>query len=309
MRFTHRYIAPAAVALTVCAFAPVARAQFTKVGIVYYVSANHTLQKNVSGNDVLVGKATDGITLPGSITFTVATGAKITAGEYVTARNGVGYSGLNVFGKHRTVINGGSVESVRASDDSTATIKGGSVTKGTYAFGNAILHVSGGSVGATGSAGSGTVNISGGRVQWDASVFDSGVLNISGGDVHNIFCSNTGTATLRGGNVGSVTVRDTGKFTVRGGVLKNGILLRDAATVNFVGTGMTFAYKGYGKVRAYDNAFADRFLVTGTGFAPGKPGAARTYDVYIRSEAGTEGKANRTARQFTFNGVAPVAAP
>ena len=91
--------------------------------------------------------------------------------------------------------------------------------------------------------------------------------------------------------------------TSAAGALANGFFLESpTATVNFVGTGLLFAYQSYGSNNPY-STFADFFQISGT-----IGGAARTYDLYIRNAVGKNQATTpkSAARQFTFNGAAPV---
>ncbi|MBC8142063.1 MAG: hypothetical protein H7Y38_11555 [Armatimonadetes bacterium] len=204
-----------------------ATAQFTQSGTAYYTTADYTLNTDVSGSEVFVGKNTDFSDVPGSITLTVATGAVTTFSPGGTN----GFAGVAVFGNHNIAIGGSNtVFRTGGYDTSTTAISGGAVTYAT-GFGTSITNITGGNV-------------------FDVTGFDNSVVNINN--------------TTSVGGIDFATGFDSSRFRVSGGRLANGIILNSTgSTLDIVGTGLGYTYGEYGFVPAY-NRFADRFQVTGT---------------------------------------------
>ncbi|MBC8142056.1 MAG: hypothetical protein H7Y38_11520 [Armatimonadetes bacterium] len=322
-----------AAALTV---ATPARAQFAKSGDAYYVSADHTLSTDISGNDVIMGRTADESYVPGTVTLTITNGAKVTGTKKGTLLKGYNVGpGVYLFGTHRVNVTGGSVDKIGSSQGSDINISGGNV--GFISAGGA-LHISGGNVDSVNPSVDSTTNISGGNIKQVAAMkysimnisggnfngvtsYEAAVVNISGGTIK--YVSSQGYKTIRitggtveyasgrktailaigGGTVTSARGMDESKTIMSGGVLPNGFELHTPqATLDIVGTNLSYIYKGYAKNKFY-GADADCFAVTGT-FGR----VAKTINVYIRTTDWKNGGANGTARQFTFNGGAPVAA-
>lgn len=266
-------LAPALTIAAIAAAAP-ARAQFTQSGNAYYTTADYTLSTDVSSNEVFVGKDPGTFaTLGGTVTLTVETGANV-SGFGATYPDGNVYSGLNVFGNHRASITGGYVGEAYGYDNSTTNISGGIVTIA-YAYANADLNISGGNIVVAGSFNSSTMDISGGNIGYTY-VLDNSATNISGGSFEYAY-----------GFINGIT-------NISGGTLTNGFFLYDNSTVNFFGTGLSFAYQSYGNSNPYA-LYADYFQVSGT-----IGGEARTYDLYIYNGAGSGGTSNPTQRQFNL---------
>ena len=165
--------------------------------------------------------------------------------------------------------------------------------------------VTGGNVSLAVGYNSSTLNISDGNVNL-AVGFDTSTLNISGGSVNDTRGFNTSTLNISGGSVTSATGSNTSTTNISGGTLPNGFLLSDTtATVNFIGTGLSFAYQSYNNNNSY-NEYADFFQVSGI-----IGGVTKSYDLYIRNDNGHGGPAtpNSAARDFTFNGGMPVMVP
>ena len=95
-------------------------------------------------------------------------------------------------------------------------------------------------------------------------------------------------------------------LNISGGTLTNGLELFDStAKANFVGTGFSYVYVGYGDNTFY-GAYCDQFTISGF-FA----GASKSYQLYIKSGDGSGNGTtpNSAPRQFTFNGAAPAVVP
>ena len=150
-----------------------------------------------------------------------------------------------------------------------------------------------------------TTSISGGSVS-NAYVLGSSLFNITGGTVANLSGGASGTTNISGGTVTQATGDNSSTTNVSGGMLTNGVeLINPAATVNFVGSGLTYTFSGYGNTNPYNN-YADKFTVSG--FFAGA-GALTSYQLYVQNPNGTASTpANSAPRQFTFNGAAPNAA-
>jgi len=291
-----RIVSPAATlcvavltALTAIALASTARAQFggnttyDAAKNAYFVNGSAILSSNVSGNNIFVGKddATNFATQTGSYTLGISAGAT-TTGKYNSYPDGKFYNGVNVFGNHNVAISGGDVSVVAGHDDSTTGISGGS-----------IVAISG--------YNASTTNISGGYMYYDYG-YNTNVTNISGGTVSQAEIYNSSTLNIRGGTVDYAFGFDTTTTNMSGGSISKYILLTSTtSTVNFVGTGLSFAYQGYGTFSPFVN-YADQFRVTGI-----IGGVPSSVNVYLSNAARENGKANSTQRQFTFS--APVVVP
>ena len=162
------------------------------------------------------------------------------------------------------------------------TVKAGGNVSGAQGFNNSAINVTGGSVTYDSGYDTTTLNISGGAVT-NASGFDASTTNLSGGNVVNAYGYGTSIMNISGGNVA------------------NGSLLISAdAVVNFVGTGLSYAYSGYNYNNPYDY-YADTFIISGS-FA----GASHSYAIYLYKQKTPGVSADGTPRQFTFNGAAVV---
>lgn len=302
--------------LTFAAALP-AHAQFTQSGNAYYTTADHTLNTNISGNDVFVGKDPGTFaTLPGTVTLTVETGANVTGFGFGSVySDGNYYYSLTVLGNHRANITGGNVSEVYGYNTSTTNISGGTVGFAT-GLGASTINITGGSVGTAISMESSTVNISVGSFN-SGSAYNASTMNISGGSFDSIenrdvstinfsggnaafsFGYETSTTNISGGNITKAYGAANSTTNISGSTLTDGFLLYDpTATVNFLGTEMSFAYQSYGNNNPYNMftpTYADFFKVSGI-FS----GEARTYDLYIRNLAGASGTSNPTQRQFNL---------
>ena len=116
---------------------------FVKSNGAYHVTGDYTLDADISGCDILVGRDAAGTVLSTTVTLTVTPGAVVTEsalgspGDY--GLNTVGgrltsVIGLNTFGDHHTNIVGGRVDRVSGCDSSTTTIAGGSVAITAYSL-------------------------------------------------------------------------------------------------------------------------------------------------------------------------------
>ena len=149
---------------------------------------------------------------------------------------------------------------------------------------------------------SNTMTISGGIVG-SASGYNTSTTTISGGSVQLAYGGDTSTTNINGGSVHYATGYNTSTMNLSGGTLLSGLFLTDSAQANFIGTGLSYAYSGYGYNSTYF-AYADAFTISGT-FA----GASQSYQLYVRNPDGASGTTNSTPRQFAFNGQSVTAVP
>lgn len=194
-----------------------------------------------------------------------------------TSSNGIPYTAtLNV-------TSSGSVNTAVAYNTSTMNISGG--TNYTEVNNASVLNINGGN--ATRTRGN-----------------DTSTLNIVDGVVGFAFGFNTSRLNISGGSVALAYGYDNSSWNISGGSVTLGFVLGGTtANVNFVGADLSYVYSGYGRYDANDR-YADLFKVSGV-----IGGAAKTTNIYIENAEGRGGVANSTPRQFTFNGVAPVAVP
>ena len=262
-------------------------------GDTYYVPGAATLASDVSGFEVLVGKDATGATLSGTATLTVAGGAITT---YSGTRS-TGYFGLNTFGGYRANITGGSVYSAAAYDSAATTISGGTVTAA-VGFNATVTTVSGGTVGQIQGYNASTTAINGGAISQIAAN-NASITTITAGVVGSLTVADNSTATITGGTLTNAYGQNASTTVVRGGALPNGLILFDSAQADFVGSGLSYAYIGFGTGNPYHD-YADAFTVSGT-FG----GATALYSLYLYNQNGI---ANTAPRQFALNGVV-VAVP
>lgn len=175
---------------------------------------------------------------------------------------------------------------------------GGNLSSGGTPYFATLNVVTGGNVGSFFGYNACVMNMSGGIVNGAVSDGTS-TLNISGGSVNNVAVRENSTANFSGGVVNLVYCEQSSTTNISSGTFMSGFGLNSStASVNFVGTGLSFAYQSSGS--SMYSGYADFFKVSGT-----VGGATNTYDLYIRN---TNGVPNSTPRQFRFNGAA-VAVP
>lgn len=329
---THYLAATLCVAaLTTVVAMPAAHAQSLFLGDGQSYTANDAMYQN---GFIYVGQ-NSALNLPSNTvaTLNVVDGANVfdvrgynsstinMSGGSVTYAEGFNNSTINISGgnmeaaygfNNSTVnISGGSVYAAIGNNTSTVNISGGNIELAQcLGPGPGTMNISGGSVANVDGTFNSIVNISGGIVD-AANATDTSTINISGGSVTNAYGFNNSTLNISGGSVNYAEGFNNSTTNISGGTLTNGFLLFDtAAKVNFVGTGLSLAYIGYGSNIPYGTTmfplYADFFQVSGT-----IGGLARTYDLYIRNDNGfgVAGTPNGTVRQFTFNGAAPTVVP
>ena len=230
----RRFSAGAAVALAAALTlsARPASAQFAQSGSAYYVTGDYTLNADVSGYDVLVGKDTGGNTLAGTVTLSVADPAVVTQSANDTAAGGATYSGTNVFGANALMVGGGSVGAASGYDTSAVTINGGSVTFVT-ANNNATVAIAGGSVNNAFGNDFGATTISGGTVG-TASFNNNSVLTIAGGAVTTAVGNDSATLNIMDGTVSEADALNASTLNVSGGTITD-LFAFDTAAVNLSG--------------------------------------------------------------------------
>lgn len=221
MRITHllAHIAVLFVSGTaplVVAVNPVA-AQFVKQNDAYYTVADYTLNTDVFGYEVFVGKNTAFNTLPGTVTLTVADGARIKSFGH-TYPDGKTHTSLRVFGNHKTNIIGGNVFNSNGFDSAIQNVSGGTVTHITANHTSTINILASGIVDETTAArNNGTVNIRG-TVNF-ADNYDSGVTNIFGGSVTLARANNSSKINVSGGNHIHVDIGNQSLANISGGTV------------------------------------------------------------------------------------------
>ena len=195
----------------------------------YFVTGDTTIDGDISGNEVFVGKdnASSFATLSPTPPITVsvmgaadgAGGANITYFENAYPAGNpkpVYYYGLNVFGANNVIVSGGHVDELYGYDASRTTINGGSVNQ-VYTSGTSEIALSGGAALGVYGGGSGTINISGGTV-FDAVLnFDSSTTNISGGTVNDTESRSASVVNISGGDVSAAFSEDASAIHISGG--------------------------------------------------------------------------------------------
>ena len=294
-----------AAAFSVAALTAVFAASATHAQTLYLTSGSYTANDSTY-LDIYAGRdsndsPTDSNGDPYVATLNVVNGANIYGafGYNTSTVNISGGSMTDAYGTDTSTVNisGGSVTYAGSAGSSTMNISGGSIGSAT-GFDTGTINVSGGDFYFTNSNDLSSINISGGSVT-DANSYNSSTINISGGSVFRAYAHSNSTTNISGGSVSFTEGKESSSININGGTLTNGILLRDTtATVNFVGTGLSFMYQSFGNNNPFQE-FSDRFAVSGT-----IGGATTTYDLYIRNQSGM---GNSTPRQFNF--VAPVVVP
>lgn len=278
-------LALAVAALTVALSAPASAANY-----LFYTSGTHDVAGNDANLSVYAGAD--------SLFHT----ADSNGNPYVATVNIVGVYVNTVTAHNTSAVNlkSGNTNSVDAYENSvTNALPGCSVYSGIYSHGSSTTNISGGSVNRAGADKSSTLNITGGTVGLFDYAHDNATINISGGNTASSTLYESSTLNLSGGDTGNVVAQNAGVVNISGGNLASGAFLyASTAKANFLGTGLSSAYTGYGRNNAYSQ-YADSFLISGM-FG----GAAKSYTLYILNGTGT---GNSTPRQFAF--APPVAAP
>lgn len=230
----------------------------------------------------------------------------VTNQPYVATANLVsGASISSAFIYNSSTINqsGGNVSNqISAYDTSTLNLSNGSIGF-LNGYDSSTFNISGGSVFGLNTYDSNTANISAGRVN-AATSYGSSTINITGGDVQGIGNYGGSTVNISGGNSNDAFIYETGTINISGGSFRDGIVIwGPGGNANFIGTGLSFAYNGYNNTANLYGFYTDNFTITGT-----VGGLLTSYNLFLRNPEGASGTPNSTARSFTFNGVAPVAA-
>ncbi|MBC8139247.1 MAG: hypothetical protein H8F28_25515 [Fibrella sp.] len=243
---------------------------FDVAGKAYFVFADTSLNADIAGNDLYVGKSSIAPynTLAGSATFTIGAGANATRSDPVG--DGLAGYGVRTFGDFRTDMTGGTIANLFGADNSQTSISAGAVELAVFS--------------------------------------DSADVSLSGiGSVTNLFLGGVGipqdsVATISGGVFTNLTLLGNTVANITGGIVPtvagSGISLFGTSTqANIFGTGLSATYLGI------DGDGFDAFNVTGTlqdgtVYTPSAP-------LPVRVQNGT-GTPNSTQRQFAFNPAAVV---
>lgn len=226
----------------------------------------------------------------------------ITSQPYIATLNVVNASGVYTVATYNSsttnISSSGRTDGASGYDTSTTNISSSGYATFAEARNSSTFNIDGGTVSDFYGYDTSTTNISAGGLYYTG----SGTLNVRGGSVSNASIFG-GTLNVRGGSVTRAIGYQNSRTNISGGTLINGLDLQTStSTANFIGTGLTYAYRGYGSTNGgYD--YADSFTISGL-FG----GTAQSYELYIDNPSGSSGTANSTPRQFTFNGVA-VGAP
>ena len=263
----------------------------------YFVQGNATLNGDVSGNDIFVGKdnsrnfATLNTATP--VTLTITSGATATYNSIKPYR-GDDFTGVNVFGKNKVNITGGDIREIRGYDFSAVNITGGNVDRA-FSMASGTTSIHGGTLVSATAYGSSTTNFSGGRIH-DLSDEETSTTNVSGGTIEAIDGFNTSITNICGGNIDIVEDNDNSITNISGGTI-GAILLRDSSRLNLLGAGLSLSDRRYRGGDGIDIFTIIGRLRDGTVYSKTRP-------LQIFIENGT-GRANPTPRQFTFNGIVP----
>lgn len=243
---------------------------FDGAGKAYFVFADTTLNADIAGNDLYVGKSSIAPynTLAGTATFTIGSGANATRSNPVG--DGLAGYGVRTFGDYRTDMTGGLIANLFGADTSVTTISGGAVDLAVF---------------------NNTANVA---LTNDAALVNNLFLGTAGG-------AEAPTATVSGGVFNFLTLTANSVATITGGIVPtiagNGVFLYDTgARADIYGTGLSAAYIGL--VDGYD-----LFNVTGTLQNGMLYTASAPLPVGVRSTTNTP---NSTQRQFTLNNPAVV---
>lgn len=146
------------------------------------------------------------------------------------------------------------------------------------------------------------INVTGGYAP-TLSGYENSAINVSGGLLGTCEVHDFGAVNIRGGSVdvckgeGNAAINISGGgFSLRGGAIRE-VRLRGSSSAHLTGTGLS---QRYGR---YDKPW-DQFYVTGS--LPDGTAYSREHPLLIALENKT-GRANPAPRQFTFNGIVPVA--
>lgn len=228
---------------------------------VYYYTDTATINNDISGNDVIIGRNPGG-TIANALgdsavvtpyTVTIAAGANVTYNPDELD----GYFGLQLYNNTALNMTGGSVYLVRGTSTTVLNISGGTVAyaflqSGTLnisgsasvskvdCFLNDTVNISGGSVNSIHDSGNSSLSITGGSVANVIGFFGT-TLDISGGSVQ--FASGYGSSAFNvsSGNVTSITAYDSSTLSLTGGSIYAAVSRNDStldistdASVNFI---------------------------------------------------------------------------
>ena len=166
----------------------------TVEGSIYYYTDAATINTDISGNDVVLGKTPGG-------TFADAKGDTNILTPYTVTVE----APANITGNSNNYNDG--YYGFQTYNNTTLNINGGNIGFTAWGFDTSTININGGKVHDATSSG-GTVNIKGGTTDVSYSNGSKGVVNISGGTV--------GTAT------GFFSLRGSGTFNVTGGTISGG---------------------------------------------------------------------------------------
>ena len=191
----------------------------------YFVTGDATVDGNIFGNDVFVGKdnaasfTTSAPTPP--IVLTVNQGAFIRGFGNVYPigdPNGVRYDNVNVFGGNKVNITGGNVDGTHGYDASTINISGGDVGS-TQGFDSSVTNIGGGAVRNINDYRNSAFNLTSGSVL-QSRIYDNSAANISGGNIGQVYAFDASKTNITGGIVNLVAGYDNNVTNISGGSLR-----------------------------------------------------------------------------------------
>ena len=236
----------------------------------YFVTADTTLNADISGNDLYVGKtsAANLTTLPGTATLTIGAGATTT--RRVPSGNGLAGYGVRTFGGFNTLVTGGNIANLFGADLSVTNISGGAIELAVFNDNAAV------------------------ELTNNAAAITNLFLGTAG-------ATETPTAFISGGVLTTMTLAANSSATITGGIVPtvagSGVYLFDTgAQANFFGTGLAATYIGL--VNNYDTFDITGTLQDGTLYTVSAP-----LPVGVRNDTGT---VNSTQRQFSLNSITVV---
>jgi hypothetical protein len=269
-------------ALTVCSATAQAQNPVVQGSLLYYTDSA-AINSDISGNDVVLGKAPGGLFAHSDGDTDILNGYILTLqpGSIVT-NNAVadGYMGVHLFNYATLQVTGGTVASITARNNSSAYITSATNTRA-YGYDSSTINVYNGTFTSIENFHNSTVNISGGRVV-DAAGRDNAIVNIQDGQHGTLTGYNASRFSVAGGTVFRLDNGGNGSSTVTGGFLAR-VDARENRVVDLKGgrSDSAFAY-GNGEIRITGGTTA--YSYTGqngtTLISGGTVGQANLIDAY-----------------------------
>jgi hypothetical protein len=196
-----------------------ANAQLAVEDNVYYYTSTATINTDIRGKDVVIGRMPGGAfadaggdtNIADPYTVTIASGAQVSRNDFFND----GYSGVELFNTTTLNVTGGTIESVRSFNASAVNINGGTV--GGLGVYDATITISSGVANYVRSYGTGTINVTGGAI--GNGIVANGPTNISGGNIDYINGWTDSVVNITNGAIGYLTTLDTSVINISGGVL------------------------------------------------------------------------------------------